>query len=196
MLELTTTGRLVDYETLEDRSDLAAVLARKELEAAVESGEPAQLWLELGLAGADEEETARVGIELLPAELADILSRTGGSDVAFVFDEDALEAALEDSEVEAHGLRSALAIAATSAAVLAPAGMAAVPQSVETAATAQRVSSAATAQAMPAASRQVTPAVESQVVRSQVVKGQVVKSQLSKRLVFKGLVLQHGGLAR
>ena len=196
MLELTTTGRLVEYEPLEDRSELAAVLARKELEAAVESGEPAQLWLELGLADG-EEETARVGIDLLPAELADILSRTGGNDVAFVFDEDALAAALDEAEVEAHGLRSALAIAVTSAAVLAPAGMAAVPQSVESAAETQRVRSAVTSQALPAASRQVArPGVESQIVKSQVVKSQVVESQISKRLVLKGLVLHQSGLAR
>src|ERR687891_309733 len=132
MLELTTTGRLVEYETLEDRRELAA---------AVESGEPAQLWLELGLADG-EEETARVTIDLLPAELAEILSRAGGSDIAFAFDEDALASVLGDSEVEAHGLRGALAIAVTSAAVLAPAGMAAGAQSVESAGTTHGVGSA------------------------------------------------------
>lgn len=191
MLELTTTGRLVEYEALEDRSELAAVLARKELEAAVESGEPAQLWLELGLANG-EEDTARVGIDLLPAELAEILSRTGGSDVAFVIDEEALVAALGDAEVEGHGLKSALAVAVASAAVLAPAGMAAAPQSVESAAAAQRVSSAVTSQALPAASTQVSR----QTVESQVVRSQVVKSQVSKRLVLKSLQLQQAGLAR
>lgn len=193
MLELTTTGRLVEYETLEDRSDLAAVLARKELEAAVESGEPAQLWLELALADG-EEETARVTIDLLPAELAEILSRAGGSDVAFAFDEEALASVLGDSEVEAHGLRGALAIAVTSAAVLAPAGMAAVPQSVESAATTQRVSSAVTSQAVPAATAQVSRAA----VESQVAKSQVVRSQVSKRFVLKGhgLQLLRSGLAR
>jgi hypothetical protein len=193
MLELTTTGRLVEYEALEDRSDLAAVLERKELEAAVESGERAQLWLELALADG-QEETTRLTIDLQPADLAEILRRTDGSEIAFALDGAGLAAALDDPDVEAHGLRSALAIAVTSAAVLAPAGMAAVPQSVESAATTQRVSSAVTSQAVPAATAQgARAAVESQVVRSQ-----VVKSQVSRQFVLKGhgLQLLRSGLAR
>lgn len=196
MLELITTGRLVDYETLEDRSELAAVLARKELEAAAASGEPAQLWLELSTVG-DEDETARVKIDLLPAELTEILGRAGGSDIAFVFDDEALSSLLEEPEVEAHGLRGALAIAVTSAAVLAPAGMAATPQSLESQVAAQRVSSAVSSQALPAAESQVEsqvrPAVESQIVR-----GQVVRGQVSKRFVLRGhgLQLLRSGLAR
>jgi hypothetical protein len=189
MLELTTTGRLVEYEALEDRSELAAVLARKELEAAAQSGESAQLWLELGRL--DDEETARVSVELSPAQLNEILTRAGGSDVAFLFDDEALASAFEDADVEAHGLRTALAIATVSAAVLAPTSMAAVPQS------------AGTQAVRPSTSTQVQPSAESQAARpaaleTQRAKSQVVNTQQAKRFVLKGhgLQLLRSGLAR
>jgi hypothetical protein len=192
MLELTTTGRLVEYEPLEDRSELAAVLARTDLEAAAASGQPAQLWLEL--AQDKDDETARLSVELTTAQLSDILERSGGSDVAFLFDDEALASLLEEPDVEAHGLRGALAVAVTSAAVLAPTSMAAVPQSVETSAAAQRVSSAVTSQVEPSARSQVRPAA----LETQRAKSQVVKSQVSKRFVLKGhgLQLLRSGLTR
>lgn len=198
MLELTTTGRLVDYAVLE-AGGLAAVLARRDLQAALESGGGAQLWLELGSAGEDSGDDARVTVDLQPSDLEEILSRSEEDEIALALDGEGLSAALEDSEVEAHGLRGALAIAVTSAAVLAPASMAAVPQTVESAVSAQRVSSAVTSQAVPAATAQVSPAAaRTQVAKAQVVKGQLARAQVSTNLVLKahGLKIVRAGLVR
>lgn len=197
MLELTTTSRLVEYETLEERGGLAAVLARDEVETALASGEPAQLWLELGLA--DDDEAARLTIELSLADLEEILRRSNEDAIALALDRESLASVFTEPEVEAHGLRGALAIAVTSAAVLAPASMAAVPQSVESATTAQRVSSATTSQAVPAATAQVSSAqARALVSKALLAKGQVAKGQVSKNVVLKayGLQLLRGGLAR
>ena len=197
MRELTTTGHLVERETLEPGGALTAILERSELEAARASGEAAQLWLELGLAGDDE--AARLTIDLGPADLEEILRRSDEDTIALALDGEVLASVIAEPEVEAHGLRGALAIAVTSAAVLAPAGLAAVPQSVDAATTAQRVSSATTSQAVPAATTQVSTAqARAQVSRSLVAKGQVAKGQVSKNVVLKayGLQLLRGGLAR
>jgi hypothetical protein len=198
MLELTTTGRLVDYAVLE-AGGLAAVLARRDLQAALESGGGAQLWLELGPAGEDGRDDARVTVDLQSSDLEEILSRSEEDEIALALDGDGLAAVLEDSDVEAHGLRGALAIAVTSAAVLAPTSMAAVPQTVESAVSAQRVSSAVTSQAVPATTAQVTPAAaRTQVAKAQVVKGQLAKAQVSSNLVLKahGLKIVRAGLVR
>ena len=197
MLELTTTGRLVDYAVLE-AGGLAAVLARRDLQAALESGGGAQLWLELGSTGEDSDD-ARVTIDLQPSDLEEILSRSEEDEIALALDGEGLAAALEDSEVEAHGLRGALAIAVTSAAVLAPTSMAAVPQTVESAVSAQRVSSAVTSQAVPAATAQVSPAAaRTQVAKAQVAKRQLARTQVSTNLVLKahGLKIVRAGLVR
>ena len=199
MLELKTTARLVGHETLEE--SLTTTFARDELETAVENGDGAQLWFELGL---DEDEPRRLTIDLAPAEIAEILRLSDGDDVALALDGAGIARFFEEPEVEAHGFRGALAVAVTTAAVLAPTSLAAVPQAAETATTAQRVGTAATAQVSPAATAQVSSmvaparAARSLVGKPQVTKSLAAKPQVTKSLVLKaqGLTLMKRGLAR
>jgi hypothetical protein len=139
-----------------DDDALTTIVARSVLEAALREGEEAELWLDLERGG----ESARL-------------------------DGEAVEGLFGDPDVEAHGLKGALAIAVTSAAILAPAGHAALPQTVNAATTVQRANPAATTQ------------VSSLASRAQV-SGAQAKTQVSKQLVVSasGLRLLRGGFAR
>ena len=108
-------------------------------------------------------------------------------------DGEEIESLFADSDVEAHGLKIAIAIAVTGAAILAPAGQAAVSQSVDAAATAQRANPAVSAQIAPAATTQVSSAA----ARTQV-SSLRARAQVSKPLVLKasGLTLLRSGFVR
>jgi hypothetical protein len=141
MLEATTTARLVDYATLEDRGALMASVQRSELESALHAGRWPDLWVEV----ADEQdETRRLTVELPGEELQSILEATTDDEIVFAFDSEDVRG-LFDPEVEAHGFRSALAVAVVAGAIAAPAGLAATPQ-VSAAASPQVSGVAATAQ--------------------------------------------------
>ncbi len=73
MLEVTTTARLVDYATLEDRGALMASVQRSELESALNSRRWADLWLEI----ADGDETRRLTVELPADDVEAILGYDG-----------------------------------------------------------------------------------------------------------------------
>ena len=122
---------------------LTTIVARSVLEAALAEDEKAELWFEIGR---EDEETTRLAIDLSAADLDEILRLSSGDDVALTLDGDGVAGLFDDPDVEAHGLKGAIAIAVTSAAILAPAGHAATQQSVGAAATVQRSSVAATAQ--------------------------------------------------
>ena len=191
MQELTTTATLVDYEALEGGSPITALLARSELEAALEADESAQLWFELGL---DDEDTKLLTVDLDTAALEQMLRIAGGDDILVAFDGNAVTGLFAGPEVEAHGLRGALAATVAIAAIAAPTGLAAVPQTSEAAATAQRVSIAATAQT---AGLAATAQVSSLAAKAQI-SGVAAKTQISKQLKVKaaGLKLMRSGLAR
>jgi len=194
MQELTTTANLVEYGALGD-SPITAVLARSELEAALHADESAQLWFELGLD--EDEETQLLTIDLDSAALEQILRLGGGDDVLVAFDGDAVAGLFDDPDFEAHGMRGALAIAVTAAAIIAPTGLAAAPQTAGAAATAQVSGLAATAQVSGlAATTQVSGQVARAAAKAQV-KGVAAKTQVSKSLVVKaaGVKLLRGGLA-
>lgn len=191
MQELTTRATLVDFETFEGGSPLSAVFARSELEAALEADDPSQLWFEIGL---DDEDTKLLTIDLDTVALEQMLRTAGGDDILVAFDGDAVTRIFDDPDVEAHGLKGALAIAVAGAAIAAPTGMASVPQSVEAAATAQQASIAATVQtANPAATTQVSSLASKAQVSSL-----AAKAQINKQLVLKaaGLKLLRSGLAQ
>ncbi len=182
MPELTTsatfTGEAVDDEAL------TTIVARSVLEAALAEDEGAELWFEIGRDGDDE--PTRLAIDLSVADLEEILRLSGEDDVALTLDGAYVEGLFDEPDVEAHGLRGAIAIAVTSAAILAPAAQAAVPQ--------------ATVQAKPQATAQISAASTAQV-SSLVAKTQVTlqnKAQVSKVQVAKvsGLRLLRSGLAR
>lgn len=192
MQELTTSATLVEYGTFEGGSPITAVLARGELEAALNTDESTRLWFELGLG--EGEDTARLTLDLAHADLEEMLRRSTGDEIALALDGDALADLFDDPDVEAHGLRGALAVTVAIAAIAAPASLAAVPQSSEAAATAQQVSIAATAQT---AGLAATAQVSSLAATAQV-SGVASKSQVSKKLALKGASLKmlRSGLIR
>ncbi len=181
MQELTTSANFVGHEALDDA--FVVSFSRRELEALRDSGDPAQLWVELereGNGGAK-----RVSIDLTASDIEQLLQHPNGDDLLVALDGYALNGLFDDAEVEAHGLRSALAIAVIAAAAAAPAGLAAAPQAANPAATAQKVGVASTAQstvqaANPAASAQrANPAAQAQVSKA------ASKAQVSKTLILK-----------
>ena len=188
MQELTTTATLVEYGTFEGGSPITAILARSELEAALNTHESAQLWFELGLDG--DEETTRLTLDLTPTDLEEMLRRSTGDEVSLALDGDALAGLFADPDVEAHGLRGALAATVAIAAIAAPTSLAAVPQTSEAAATAQRASAAATVQTSGMAA---TTQISSLAARAQI-SGVAAKSQISKSLVVRagGVQLMRG----
>lgn len=123
MEELRTTANLIDAF---ENGNPVAVLPRRELDEVFAAGEPAQLWLELGREG--DEDVRLLSIDLTSADIEEMLGRSTGDDVLVALDGYALHGLFEDPDVEAHGLRSALAIAVVAGAVAAPAGLAANPQ--------------------------------------------------------------------
>ena len=134
MQQLTTTATFTDRRP--DDDVLTTIVARSVLEAALAEDEKAELWFEIGR---EDDETTRLAIDLSAADLDEILRLSSGEDVALTLDGDGIAGLFDDPDVEAHGLKGAIAIAVTSAAILAPAGHAATQQSVGAAATAQRV---------------------------------------------------------
>lgn len=191
MPELTTTATFTDGQF--DEEALTTIVARSVLEAALAEDEGAELWFEIGRDGDDE--TARLAVELSAADLEEILRLSGADDVALALDGQYVAGLFDDDpEVEGHGLRGAIAIAVTSAAILAPAAQAAVPQAT------QQAKPQATAQATAQVSAATTAQVSSLAARTQATlqnrpqsKAQVSKAQLAK---LSGLKLLRSGLAR
>lgn len=189
MQELTTTANLVEYATLE--GPISAVLARSELEAALHADESAGLWFEFER---EDEEMRRLTIELGSADIEEMLRLATGDEVVLAIATDPVTSLFDEPEVEAHGMRGALAIAVVAAAVAAPTSLAAAPQTASAAATAQQASPAASIQQVSAA---VTTQIANPAVKAQVA-NPAVKAQVAKTLVLKaaGLKLLRGGLAR
>jgi hypothetical protein len=176
-------------ETVDE--SLTTIVARSVLEAALKEDESAELWFDL--ASTDSEDVSRLSIDLSHSDIEELLRLSPVDEITLSLDGEAVESLFTDPDVEAHGLKGAIAIAVTSAAILAPAGHAAVAQSVDAAATAQRANVAATAQIGAAATTQVS----SLAARAQV-SGLQAKAQVSKPLVLKasGLKLLRSGLIR
>jgi cytoskeletal protein RodZ len=170
---------------------LTTIVARSVLEAALAEGEPSTLWFEVG----DDVDSRRIEVDLSTADLEELLRMSGSDDVALTLDGDEIAGLFgEPPDVEAHGLKGAIAIVVTGAALLAPAGQAAVTQ-VSPAATAQ-ISPAATAQISPEATTQLRPAATAQVTNAAAT-AQVatVKAKLAKsNAKFKNFQILRGGL--
>ena len=186
MQQFTTTATFTD-DRIDDEA-LTTIVARSVLEAALAEDEKAQLWFELG---GDDEETRRLAIDLSAADLEEILSLSGDDDVALTLHGDEVAGLFDDADVEAHGLRGAIAIAVTSAAILAPAGHAATTQSIGTASTTQQAGVAATTQVGAEATTQVANAA----VRAQVV-GAQARLATSKTANLKAYKILRYGLVR
>lgn len=193
MTALATSANLVDLSTLDEESRLTVTLDRSEVEALLASDSSPLLWFDLGVEG--EEEPHRLTFELTGDDLRTLLSGSTGSEIALAVDGEALASLLDEPEVEAHGLRGAIAVsvAIATAAIAAPSALAATPQALGTAATSQAVSAAVSSQQVgPAATTQVS----SQIVRSQIVRGANVKSQRATALTFSQLTILRAGAVR
>jgi hypothetical protein len=177
----------VTPETIDE--SLTTIVARSVLEAALQEDDSAELWFELG--NEDSENVSRLSIELSHTDIEQLLGLSSEDEIALSLDGEAVESLFGDADVEAHGLKGAIAIAVTSAAILAPAGQAALPQSVGTAAT-QQAKIQATTQVGTAATTQVSSIAAKTQVSSLQAKAQV-KSQVAKLSGFK---LLRSGLAR
>jgi hypothetical protein len=179
MQQVTTHASVVQGDALDEQ--FVVTFSRRELETLRDSGDPAQLWLELEREGNGGPK--RLAIDLTATDIEQLLQHPNGDDLLIALDGYALNGLFDDAEVEAHGLRSAVAIAVIAAAAAAPAGLAATPQAANPAATAQKVGAAATAQVNPAATAQVNPAASAQRVsaaaQTQVSKA-AAKAQVSK----------------
>jgi hypothetical protein len=188
MQQLTTTATFTDRQL--DDDSLTTIVARSVLEAALAAeDDTAELWFEIGR---DDAETTRLAIDLSPTDLEEILGLSGEADVAFSLDGDDVAALFDSPDVEAHGLRGAIAVAVTSAAILAPAGEAAVTQSIGTASTVQRANIAATTRVGAAATTQVSRVAAKTQVAS--VQAKLARSQAAAKV--SGLRLLRSGLAR
>ena len=187
MQQLTTTATFTDRRP--DDDVLTTIVARSVLEAALVEDEKAELWFEIGR---EDEETTRLAIDLSAADLDEILRLSTGEDIALTLDGDGIAGLFDDPDVEAHGLKGAIAIAVTSAAILVPAGHAATQQSVGAATTVQRANVAATAQVRAAVTTQGSQvAAKTQVAN---VQAKLAKSQAAAKL--SGLTLLRSGIAR
>jgi hypothetical protein len=174
---------------------LTTIVARSVLEAALQDEGPAELWFELE--SENGEDVNRLSIDLSYGDIEELLSMSPEDEIALSLDGEAVESLFDDADVEAHGMKGAIAIAVTSAALLAPGIAQAVPQATQQAkpaATAQ-VSAQATAQVSAAATAQVSSlAAKTQVSLQN--KPQISKIQLAKVSKLSGLKLLRSGLAR
>jgi len=186
MQQLTRTATFTDDRV--DDEALTTIVARSVLEAALAEDEKAQLWFELA---GNQEEPRRLTIDLTAADLEEILSLSEDADIALTLDGEDVAGLFDDTEVEAHGMRAAIAIAVTSAAILVPAGHAATTQSVGTAATTQQAGVAATVQV----GTQATTQVANVAVTTQVASVQA-KVAHSKTLNLKNYKILRYGFVR
>jgi hypothetical protein len=185
MQELTTSATLVEYGTLDGESPFTAVLARSELESALTEDPSARLWFELEAEG--DEQTKLLTIDMVSGDLEEMLARSTGDEIVLALDENALASLFDGSDVEAHGLRGALAVAVATAAIAAPAGLAATaPLTASAASTVQRAGTAATVQTSGVAA---TTQVASLAAKTQV-SGVAAKSQVSRSLVARSGALR------
>lgn len=182
MPEVTTTATFTAAQFDEDA--LTTIVARSVLEAALAEGEGAELWFDVGHA----DEASRLSIDLSTADLEEMLRLAGEDDVALTLDGEYVSSLFDDADVEAHGMRGAIAIAVTGAALLAPATQAAVPQATQQAK--PQVGAAATAQVSSMAARTQATLQNKLQTKTQVSKVQVAKAKVS------GLQLLRSGLAR
>jgi hypothetical protein len=175
---------------------LTTIVARSVLEAALAEGESSTLWFEVG----DDEDSRRIEIDLSTADLEELLRMSGNDDVALSLDGNEIAGLFDDPEVEAHGLKGAIAIVVTSAALLAPAGQAAVTQSVGAAATTQGVGVAATTQGVGVAATTqgvgvaATTKVSHAAATAQVASAQAKLARSSAAFKLQNLKVLRGGL--
>jgi hypothetical protein len=121
MRAVMATANLVGFEALDNSQTMTAVLPRSDLEAAAHADDPLGLWFDV--AEESHDEALRLSVEMSSADVRDALRQSTGGEIVLAVDAKPLAELYGDSEVEAHGMRGALAIAVTVAAVAAPTGV-------------------------------------------------------------------------
>ena len=176
MHEAARTANVVGYETFAE--SFAVTFPRRELEALRDAGDPAQLWLELEREG--DRSPKRLSIDLTTSDIEQLLQHPNGDDLLIALDGYALSGLFDDGDVEAHGLRSAIAIAVVAAGIAAPASVAANPL-------VSNVSASNPANKAQA----VNPAAKTLGSKALVSKPQVSKAQVSKAQVSVAQASRH-----
>src|SRR2546430_2499307 len=123
MDERSGTVRLVEPARDSEARGLVATVSRTDVEQAMRSADgqiDLLLDVERAATEGDGRETQRIALGWEPQDLAQLLKTTDGDEISLTFDEGELERLL-DEEVEAHGIRKALAVL-TVAAGMAAAG--------------------------------------------------------------------------
>ena len=135
MEEFRTRARLVDPAASGAFArGLTTLVPRSEIEQAIEFGEyPAPLVLDIARVGERDDEVtahAQVTVDWDEAMLKELLQSTSEAEIRLSFDADELERALEEAEVDAHGIKERVAVLAVAAAAAGAAagGAAAHPQ--------------------------------------------------------------------
>src|SRR5512140_2479916 len=108
MDERSGTIRLVEPSRDAEPGGLVATVSRADVDRARSEKEPVDLLLDVDRATADGRETQRIALGVEPLDLERMLE-TDGDQISLTFDEGELERLL-DEDVEAHGLRQALAV--------------------------------------------------------------------------------------
>jgi hypothetical protein len=168
MQALQAHATFVEPGTIDD--SFTAVFSRQELEAAG-PGDTAELWFDLG--SDKSEDTSRLSIDLAYSDIEELLRLAPEDEIMLEVDCAFVEGIFGDDDVEAHGMKGAIAIAVSSAAILAPAGQAALaPQALNPAAKVQKASAAATVQVSNPASRvhSLKPQAKVQISKTMVLK--------------------------
>jgi hypothetical protein len=181
-----TYANLVDLESLEPANVLDTGIRRAELESLLGVGEPAHLRLDVQVEG--EADPRQLELELTEADVRALLAGNPDDEVPLAVDGNGLASLLDEPEVEAHGLRTGLAIAAAAAAaaVAAPTALGMTEQSTTAAAKEQVVSSAVTSQVVreivrPGVVRNATSSSTARVSAFSPAKLRILRAQAHRR---------------
>src|SRR5262245_10046483 len=112
MQAVKTHAMFVTADTVDE--SLTTIVDRSALETALAEDEPGTIWFEVE----GNEETRLLSVDLSVADLEELLRLSGSGDVALTLDSDGVEGLFDDPDVEAHGMKGAIAIVVTSAALL------------------------------------------------------------------------------
>src|SRR5262249_35965793 len=107
---LHTNATIAEPGSIDD--SLTTIVARSVLESALAEGDSAELWFDLGDA---DGEVSRLAIDLAPTDMEELLGLSSEDEIALSLDGEAIESLFADPDVEAHGLKGAIALAVTSA---------------------------------------------------------------------------------
>ena len=106
----STRALLVEPPDLDADFAVTATVPRSEVEEALSSDDPAELFLDVKRLSGDDAEERTVAIEWTREDLERLLADARGDAITFSFARDDLERAFAEEDVEAHGLRERAAI--------------------------------------------------------------------------------------